>query len=341
VIGIVTLPFILGLANIGGIGGGGLIIPLAIGCWGFNTTEAVAISNSTIFVGSLLRFFGFSIRQKHPSADKTVIDYDLASIMMPAVLLGGFSGLYLSAILPEALITIMLTLILCYLTYNTSNKFVKIYKKESIERLNFVELQGNIRTSSSVSAGGERKSPGRLLSRSDSNSSYYSHRSRSIGPPCYQSIGGEAGDYQASSAVVSQIDKLKVQEKREKTDLGQWRHHVSAFILICTSFTVLLLRGSSKFPSVVGIDKCGVYDFAILALFLAFNAFMIQYEVRRVRRVQILKSEQGKGLSEGEVQLTGGNLATLIFGSILGGFVGSMGLGGAIVFNPVLLSLGV
>ena len=35
VIGIITLPILLGLANIGGIGGGGMVIPLAIGCWGF------------------------------------------------------------------------------------------------------------------------------------------------------------------------------------------------------------------------------------------------------------------------------------------------------------------
>jgi len=91
----------------------------------------------------------------------------------------------------------------------------------------------------------------------------------------------------------------------------------------------------------VGIDKCGVYDIAILSLFLAFSAFMIQYEVRRIRRIQLMKSEQGKGLNEGEVELTGSNLVRLILGSILGGFVGSMGLGGAIVFNPVLLSLGV
>ena len=62
IIGIVTLPFLLGLANIGGIGGGGLIIPLAIGCWGFKTSEAVSLSNSTVFLGSLIRFFGFSIR---------------------------------------------------------------------------------------------------------------------------------------------------------------------------------------------------------------------------------------------------------------------------------------
>lgn len=137
VIGIVILPLLLGLANIGGIGGGGLIIPLAIGCWGFATTEAVSISNSTILFGSILRFVGFSIHQKHPSADKTVIDYNLASIMMPAVLLGAFSGLYLSAMLPEALITILLTLILLFLTYKTYLKTVNLCRKESRERLSY------------------------------------------------------------------------------------------------------------------------------------------------------------------------------------------------------------
>ena len=133
-VGIITLPILLGLANVGGIGGGGLVIPLAIGCWGFSTVEAVAISNSTVFMGALLRFFGFSIREKHPSADKTVIDYNLASIMMPAVMFGAFAGLYLSVLLPSALTTILLTLILCYMTYGTYNKMLKLCKKEKHER---------------------------------------------------------------------------------------------------------------------------------------------------------------------------------------------------------------
>lgn len=62
--------------------------------------------------------------------------------MMPAVLLGAFSGLYLSAMLPEAVITIFLTLILFFLTYNTYKKTVNLCRKESRERLSYAELQG-------------------------------------------------------------------------------------------------------------------------------------------------------------------------------------------------------
>ena len=134
------LPILLGLANVGGIGGGGLIIPLAIGCWGFSTPEAVAISNSTVFMGAVLRYFAFSIHEKHPSADKTVIDYNLASIMMPAVMFGSFVGLYLSVMLPAAVSTILLTLIVGYMTLNTYKKMMNLCRKESRERESYQEL---------------------------------------------------------------------------------------------------------------------------------------------------------------------------------------------------------
>jgi len=133
-IGIITLPILLGLANIAGIGGGGVVIPLAIGCWSFGVSEAVAISNSTVFAGAVLRFIGFSTKEKHPHATRTVIDYNLASLMMPAVFLGSFIGLIVVPILPEASICILLTLILIYLSYNTYRKTIVLCAKEGRER---------------------------------------------------------------------------------------------------------------------------------------------------------------------------------------------------------------
>lgn len=54
--GVIILPVLLGMANVGGIGGGGLIIPFLMTFWGFNTKEAIAISNMTIFVGAFTRY---------------------------------------------------------------------------------------------------------------------------------------------------------------------------------------------------------------------------------------------------------------------------------------------
>ena len=79
----------------------------------------------------------------------------------------------------------------------------------------------------------------------------------------------------------------------------------------------------------------------ILGSFLALTGFIIIYEARRIQNEQDLKLSHGQKLFEGELRLTGGRLVKLLLGSVAGGLVGAMGLGGGAVFNPVLLGLGV
>ena len=54
--GIIIMTFLLALANVGGIGGGGLIIPVTMALFTFTTKEAIALSGFTIFTGSVARF---------------------------------------------------------------------------------------------------------------------------------------------------------------------------------------------------------------------------------------------------------------------------------------------
>ena len=119
IIGIILLPIFLGLSNIGGIGGGGIIIPISIALFGFSTREAIAISNFTIFAGALVRFFCFSIWEQHPNKDKTIIDYSVARIMMPVVLVGSYFGAMVNLLMPEIVICAAMTVLLVYLTWNT------------------------------------------------------------------------------------------------------------------------------------------------------------------------------------------------------------------------------
>ena len=131
VIGIIVLPILLGVANIGGIGGGGLVIPVSIALFGFSTREAIAISNATIFGGALARYFCFSIWQRHPHKKTTIVDYTVANVMMPAVLLGSYAGALLNVLVPEVLLTAAMTLLLFYLTYDAVKRGVKMYRKET------------------------------------------------------------------------------------------------------------------------------------------------------------------------------------------------------------------
>ena len=106
----------------------------------------------------------------------------------------------------------------------------------------------------------------------------------------YQFLAANGGALNDSSAThntsikscdkqLSTLDKLL---ERERTDLNQWRMHLSSFMLIVVAFAVQVLRGSKKAPSMVGIERCSSYDNVILGLFLSFTAYTIYYEVRRV-----------------------------------------------------------
>lgn len=130
--GVIILPLLLGFANNGGIGGGGLIIPVCIAMFGFSTIQAIALSNFVIFAGALVRYFGFSIFQKHPEKDSTIIDYNICSVMLPLVLFGSFFGTIISSIIPEAVLTMILIVLLVYLTYDSLSKAVGLWKKETI-----------------------------------------------------------------------------------------------------------------------------------------------------------------------------------------------------------------
>jgi len=54
------------------------------------------------------------------------------AIMLPLVLVGSFIGTIISNILPEAVLTIILVILLFYLTYDSLEKAIGLWKKETI-----------------------------------------------------------------------------------------------------------------------------------------------------------------------------------------------------------------
>lgn len=80
-----------------------------------------------------MRFFFFSIHQKNPKLEgRTMIDYNIVSIMMPNVLIGAYSGIMLQSLIPEAVSPVLLLLVLVYATYETFQKGIKLWKAETI-----------------------------------------------------------------------------------------------------------------------------------------------------------------------------------------------------------------
>jgi len=128
--GILVLPALLALANVGGIGGGGLIIPITMALFSFTTKQAIAISGFTILTGSVTRFL-LQLNEKHPEKNATVIDYGIVIVMMPMVLVGSFVGVLVNVMLPGVVLSLILFILLVFLAWKSLHKAFEIYHKES------------------------------------------------------------------------------------------------------------------------------------------------------------------------------------------------------------------
>jgi uncharacterized membrane protein YfcA len=148
VIGLIMITIGSALSNAGGIGGGGLLIPILLLLLKFYTHEAIPISKLMIFTGAVTSFL-LGFRQKHPFRNSITIDYNIPMLLVPFLLFGTMVGVTLNKVTPPWLILISLTCVLVINTYKTFKKGRETYNKEKNELAIF-----NLPNQSSSSRGG-------------------------------------------------------------------------------------------------------------------------------------------------------------------------------------------
>ena len=137
----IVFSIVMALANIAGIGGGGIAIPILIAFFYFTTKTAIAISSFSIFLTTLARFI-MNFKEKHPDkANVVVIDYDLVTIMMPTNLAGAQIGALILVVFPSIIIQIILTLTLLALAIQSVFKAIEITKKENQAKLEAMKVK--------------------------------------------------------------------------------------------------------------------------------------------------------------------------------------------------------
>ncbi|KAF1782685.1 Transmembrane protein TauE-like [Phytophthora cactorum] len=108
----------------GGIGGGGLLVPMYIFA-GLNPKHAIPLSKVTIF-GSAVAMYSVNFRRKHPCDKRPLIDFGLVGLMEPTTLVGTVFGVMLNHIFPNWLILVLLVTLLSFITYKTFLKGKKV-----------------------------------------------------------------------------------------------------------------------------------------------------------------------------------------------------------------------
>lgn len=121
-----SLSFVAGaISSAGGIGGGGLFIPILTIVAGQDVKTASTYSAFMVTGGSVANVAAYTLSRKR------LIDYDIALLCQPSLLLGVSCGVVLNVVFPGWLITLLFVLFVAFCTFKTCRSGVVYWNLES------------------------------------------------------------------------------------------------------------------------------------------------------------------------------------------------------------------
>ncbi|KAJ8769327.1 hypothetical protein K2173_002531 [Erythroxylum novogranatense] len=106
--------------SVGGIGGGGIFVPMLTLIIGFDAKSSAAISKC-IITGAAGSIVYYNLKLRHPTLDLPIIDYDLMLLLQPMLVLGICIGVALNVVFADWMITILL--IIFFIATSTKSFF--------------------------------------------------------------------------------------------------------------------------------------------------------------------------------------------------------------------------
>ncbi|THG23073.1 hypothetical protein TEA_019903 [Camellia sinensis var. sinensis] len=117
--------------SVGGVGGGGIFVPMLTLIIGFDAKSSTAISKCMI-TGAAAATVYYNLKLRHPTLDLPIIDYDLALLFQPMLVLGISIGVTFNVIFAEWMVTILLIILFLGSSTKAFFKGVETWKKETI-----------------------------------------------------------------------------------------------------------------------------------------------------------------------------------------------------------------
>ncbi|OAY80969.1 hypothetical protein ACMD2_04689, partial [Ananas comosus] len=118
------------LGSVGGVGGGGIFVPMLTLIIGFDPKTSTAVSKCMI-MGAAGSTVYYNLRLRHPTLDLPIIDYDLALLFQPMLMLGISIGVAFNVIFPDWMVTVLLIILFLGTSTKALFKGIETWKKES------------------------------------------------------------------------------------------------------------------------------------------------------------------------------------------------------------------
>jgi len=105
---------------------------------------------------------------------------------------------------------------------------------------------------------------------------------------------------------------------------------------------VNLAKPTKSRPSPIGMGLCSVSYWAMYSSLIIFCALMTVIAIYITKKEQNLKIKYGRvGMADSDIIFSKQNLLRLLCLGFFGGLIaGALGMGGGVIYNPILLSMG-
>ncbi|TYH99238.1 hypothetical protein ES332_A11G052900v1 [Gossypium tomentosum] len=131
------------LGSVGGVGGGGIFVPMLTLIIGFDPKSSTAISKCMI-MGAAGSTVYYNLRLRHPTLEMPLIDYDLALLFQPMLMLGISIGVTLNIIFADWMVTVLLILLFIGTSTKALFKGVDTWKKETVMKKEAARLEAEV-----------------------------------------------------------------------------------------------------------------------------------------------------------------------------------------------------
>ncbi|KAF8400795.1 hypothetical protein HHK36_014097 [Tetracentron sinense] len=131
VLGTIIGFFAAAFGSVGGVGGGGIFVPMLTLIIGFDAKSSTALSKCMI-MGAAGSSVYFNLKLRHPTLELPIIDYDLALLFQPMLMLGISIGVTFNVIFADWMVTVLLIILFIGTSTKAFFRGVETWKKETI-----------------------------------------------------------------------------------------------------------------------------------------------------------------------------------------------------------------
>ncbi|KAM1079880.1 hypothetical protein ACFX2B_014398 [Malus domestica] len=120
---------------------GGIFVPMLTLIVGFDTKSAAAALSKCMIMGASASSVWYNLRVPHPTNEVPIIDYELALLFQPMLMLGITFGVSLSVVFPYWLITVLIIILFLGTSSRPCFKGAQIWKEETIFKKEYAREQ--------------------------------------------------------------------------------------------------------------------------------------------------------------------------------------------------------